>query len=95
MGDSVIYPDAVKSPINQHFAMVIITHTIWVWYTDALTPKVKKKKGITLFLKFLVQKKTMIIGHREFSLLYSPTALFNSRSIDMKRTAHGAGYCFP
>lgn len=52
----MIYPEAVKSLLNQHFAMIIITHTIWIWNADALTPRVKKERDLTSFLKFLVQK---------------------------------------
>lgn len=50
MGDSaVICPDAVKILINQHFATVILTHTILVWNTDALTPWVKKNEALCYF----------------------------------------------
>ncbi|RLW06461.1 hypothetical protein DV515_00004351 [Chloebia gouldiae] len=41
-GNSVIYPDVMKSPINQHFAVVIITHAIWVWNADALTSRMEE-----------------------------------------------------
>lgn len=49
----MICPDAVKALLNQHSAMVILTHIILVWNVDALTSRVKKNMRPYAIFKIL------------------------------------------